>query len=187
MSEQTPSSDLLNRLEAAGVPKRAVAQKLLISPSGVTALFKGERALKHDEAHKLLEMLPTQRSGREVPVIGMAGAGNWLEAVEGSDEMAWLPEQVGEAGKFAVRVVGQSMNLLLPEGSLAVVNPDDCELFVGKLYLIMNADGEGTIKRYRADPARFEPVSDDPTFQPFSIANLNYRIVGRVTSGVMSF
>lgn len=187
MPETTPSQEILDRLEAAGIPKRVIAEKLLIPPSGVTDLFRGRRGLKHDEALKLLSMLPQQRQGREVPVIGMAGAGNWIEAIELASEKAWLPEQVGAAGKFAVRVVGQSMNLLLPEGSLAVVDPDDRELYVGKLYLLMNGDGEGTIKRYRADPARFEPVSDDPSFEPFSIANFDFRIIGRVTSGVQAF
>ncbi|WP_242115503.1 LexA family protein [Sphingomonas lacusdianchii] len=187
MTEKSPSLDLLERLQAAGVPKNIIAQILLIAPSGVTDLYKGRRTLKHDEAAKLLPLLPRARQGREIPVIGMAGAGNWIEAIEHTEEKAWLPEQAGDRGKFAVRVVGQSMNLLLPEGSLAVVDPDDRELFVGKLYLLMNGDGEGTIKRYRADPARFEPVSDDPKFEPFSIANFDFRIIGRVTSGLQNF
>jgi SOS-response transcriptional repressor LexA len=79
------------------------------------------------------------------------------------------------------------MNLLLPEGSHAIVDPEDRRLFNGKLYLLRNAEGEATIKRYRTDPARFEPVSDNPDYLPFEIGQLDFSIIGRVTSGLQKF
>ncbi len=185
MSRNTPSADLLKRLEDAGVPKRIIASTILVQPSAVSDLYAGRRQLKHDEAVALMNLVPASARGRELPVIGMAGAGNWLEAIERADDQVWAPREAN--GKFVVEVVGQSMNLLLPEGSFAVVDPDDRDLFAGKLYLLRNSEGEATIKRYRADPARFEPVSDDASFEPFSIGSFDFQVIGRVTFGMQRF
>ncbi len=187
MERNTPSKEILDRLAEAGVPKNVIAMKLVVSPSAVSDLYAGKRQLKHDEAVKLLNLAPKGDRGRELPVIGMAGAGNWVEAIEHTRERVWVPYQAGETGKFAVEVVGQSMNLLLPEGSLAIVDPDDRDLFIGKLYLLLNSEGEATIKRYRVDPARFEPVSDDSSFAAFRIGSFDFQVVGRVTFAMQRF
>lgn len=188
MTEQSSAMAILAALEEAGVPKGVIAKKLVVAPSAVTALYSGKRQLKHDEALRLMDLLPRRPGGREVPVIGMAGAGNWLEAIEEARDKVWIPDRAGgDRGRFAVEVSGQSMNLLLAEGALAVIDPEDREVHVGKLYLLRNADGEATIKRYRADPARFEPVSSDPSFVPFNIGELDFRVIGRVVASVQAF
>lgn len=187
MAEKLPSRILLDRLADAGVPRVAMAKKIVVAPSAVTELYSGKRQLKYDEAMKLIELAPAVAQGRALPVIGMAGAGNWLEAIEHARETVWVPQQAGDAGKFAVEVFGQSMNRVLPEGSIAIIDPQDRDLFVGKIYLLRNSDGEATIKRYRADPARFEPVSDDASFEPFSIGSVDFQVIGRVTYGMQQF
>lgn len=182
------SAALLKALKDAGVPQRAVATKLAIAPSAVSMLFKGERALKHDEAIQLQELLglnDERSSGRHIPVIGMTGAGKWLEAIEVARKAIWVP--AGTEGTFAVEVVGDSMNILLPEGSIAIIDPEQTEVYGGKLYLLRNAEGEATIKRYRTDPSRFEPVSDNPEYVPFSIGSTDFRVIGRVTGGMTTF
>jgi SOS-response transcriptional repressor LexA len=185
MSRSTPSREILDRLIEAGVPKGAVAKKLVLAPSAISALFAGERQLKHDEAVKLLEMLPRENRTHEVPLIGMAGAGNWIEAVEVAGRQ--IPVPAGMAGRFALEIVGSSMNLLLPDGSIAIVDPDDTSLYVGKIYLLLNDEGEATVKRYRTEPSRFEPVSDDPSHTPFEIGSSSFRVIGRISGGVQFF
>lgn len=187
MSRRSPSDELLEQLEEAGVPKGVIAKTIAVAPSAVSALYAGIRQLKYDEAVKLLRLVPAAQSGLHLPVIGLAGAGQWLEAVEHAREHIWAPRQIMGDAKFAVEVVGQSMNLLLPEGSLAIVDPDETEVLVGKIYLLRNAEGEATIKRFRQDPARFEPVSDDPTFEPFLIGQFDFRVIGRVTGSMRRF
>ncbi len=167
--------------------KQAMIGKILNLPSSaVSNLYTGKRTLQYDEAHKLTEAWPEGANPvRRIPVIGMAGAGNWLEAIEEAAESVDVP--ANSTGRFAVRVVGDSMNLMLPEGSTAIVDPDQTDLFVGKLYLIRNADSEATIKRYRSDPARFEPVSSNEEHQPFSLSSGLFSVIGQVTGGFQNF
>lgn len=184
------SSQLLEALRESGIPQRVIAMKLNLSPSAVSLMLKGERTLKFDEAVLIQNMLglgagPAEGSGRDLPVIGMTGAGKWLEAIEVARRTFWVPAET--PGKFAVEVVGDSMNQLLPEGSLAIVDPEQTDLYAGKLYLLRNGEGEATIKRYRSDPARFEPVSDNPEYVPFSISSTDFRVIGRVTGGLQNF
>lgn len=181
------ANDLLQALEEAGVKKGKIAETIAVGASAVSDLYAGRRQLKHDEALRLLALVPDHTAGAEVPLIGMAGAGNWVEAIEATKDYIWVPREAIARGKFAVELVGQSMNLLMPEGSIALIDPDDVELFAFKLYLLRNADGEATIKRFRTDPSRFEPVSDDPTFVPFLVGSTDFRVIGRVTYAMQRF
>lgn len=187
MARIQTAEQIIQSLREHGVPQRVIAAKLAISQSAVSDLLNGKRQMKLSEAIAVLELLPRQQEPREVPVIGMAGAGNWLEAIEHAASYLTVPGQIGDAGSFAVEVSGQSMNQMLPEGSLALVDPHDRSLYNGRIYLLRNDDGEATIKRYRTDPSRFEPVSDDPSFQPFEIGSTNFEVIGRVVSGHTRF
>lgn len=186
MSDREHTDALLKALVEAKIPRTVIARTLVIAPSAVTALFSGGRQLKYEEAIKLRALLGQTGGGvRELPLIGMAGAGNWLEALEDADRKIFVPESA--VGKFAVEVVGDSMNLLIPEGSSAIIDPDSTSLFDGKIYLLQNEYGEGTIKRYRTDPARFEPVSSNPAHMAFELGKSDLRIIGRVTSSLNNF
>lgn len=185
MAKDTPASELLNALASRDVPQKAIAQTLGLAPSAVSNLYAGGRHLKYDEGVKLKEVFGDLLPTRELPLIGMAGAGNWLEAVEVTRDHVSIPADI--EGDFAVEIVGDSMNLLLPDGSVAIVNPRETQIFVGKLYLLRNDDGEATVKRFREDPARFEPVSDNPIHQPFELGALGFSIIGRVTGAVQRF
>lgn len=178
---------ILNSLRDANIPNAVIARKLALAPSAVTNLFAGTRTLKLHEANILLSLLPTAPKPAQIPVIGMAGAGRWLEAIQEARTTLALPAEANVRGKFGVDVVGDSMNQLLPEGSVAIIDPDDTALFSGKIYLLLNGDGEATIKRYRVDPARFEPVSDNDEYVPFEIGTTDFRVVGRVTFGIQRF
>jgi SOS-response transcriptional repressor LexA len=187
MSNIQTAEQLIQALRDNGVPQRVIAQKLLLSQSAVSDLMNGKRQLKWNEAQAILSLLPKRPEPREVPVIGMAGAGNWVEAIENAASTLTVPGEFGDAGTFAVEVSGQSMNLLLKEGALALIDPEDRSLYNGRIYLLRNDEGEATIKRYRTDPSRFEPVSDDPTFVPFETGHTRFDVVGRVLSGHVKF
>ena len=188
MTRKTPTREILDALEDLGVPRKQIAMRLAVAPSAITDLYAGKRTLKYDEAVQLqLTFLSKAQGSRDLPVIGMAGAGNWVEAIADPEETVHVPARAGTSGKFVVEVVGQSMNQVLPDGSLAIIEPDETDVYVGKLYLLQNADGEGTIKRFRTDPLRFEPVSDDPSFEPIMIGAVDFQVVGRVTGAIQKF
>jgi SOS-response transcriptional repressor LexA len=72
---------------------------------------------------------PQRTATARLPVRGTVEAGSWREAALLSDldyeseSPLVAPEWVVDSGAFALRVVGPSMDLLYPDGSLIVVQP----------------------------------------------------------------
>ena len=156
----------------------------LPSQSAISNVFKGKRRLQIEEANTIKDFLGIvdEPEVQWVPIIGLASAGYWQEAVHTPVRQFPVPRGTGGRRSFGVEIKGDSMNLLLPEGGWAVVDPDQRDLFTGRVYLIQNDDNEATVKRYCGDPARFEPVSDNPEYQPFTLAERPYAVIGRVVS-----
>lgn len=50
------------------------------------------------------------------------------------------------------------------------------------VYLVMNGDGEATIKRYREGPARFEPDSNNPEHKTVHLGGHHITVIGRVVA-----
>lgn len=178
---------ILELLKKQGFTQGAISKILGIPQSAVSNMYHGKRELRLTEAAPLLDLLDGKSPTKEIPVIGIAGAGNWLEAIEHTDEWITTPDVIEGNARFAVRVSGDSMNLMLPEGSYAIIDPEQRQLFVGKLYLLLNKEGEATLKRYRADPARFEPVSDNPDHIAFELGIMPFEVVGRVIGALQKF
>lgn len=115
-----------------------------------------------------------------VPVIGIAGAGRWREAVEVPLGHMPVPGRLAGRGAFGIEVSGDSMDLLIEDGGLILVDPGQKELSPGGVYLIANSRGEATVKRYRRDPARFEPCSSNPAHRPFLVSEDDFSVLGKV-------
>ncbi len=115
-----------------------------------------------------------------VPVIGIAGAGRWREAVEVPLGHMPVPGRMAGRGVFGIEVNGDSMDQLIEDGGLILVDPGQKELFPGGVYLIANSGGEATVKRYRREPARFEPCSSNPMHQSFLISDDDFSVLGKV-------
>lgn len=167
------------------VSQRQIAEIAgITSQSAVSNLLNGTRRLQIDERAKIASYLGIEQAPmvQWVPYIGLASAGSWGEAVRVSAKARAIPLRIAGKNAFAVEVNGDSMDKLLPEGGWAVVDPDQTSLFVGKVYLIENEDHETTIKRYYGEPARFEPVSNNELHQPFELAGMRFRVIGRIVS-----
>eukprot|EP01037_Dinobryon_pediforme_P005629 gene5629-5689_t len=115
-----------------------------------------------------------------VPVIGIAGAGRWREAVELPLGHMPVPGRLSGPGVFGIEVNGDSMDLLIEDGGLILVDARQKELAPGGVFLIANSTGEATVKRYRRDPARFEPCSTNPAHQPFMVNDDDFSVLGKV-------
>lgn len=126
------------------------------------------------------EALITSNDGapRRVPLIGQIAAGAWQEAIQ--DPMGWEWAVAGGPRTFALIPQGDSMNKLIPEGAYVLVDPDDLGLIDCKVYAVRNDAGEATIKRYRADDPRLEPVSDNDAHKPIMFGREAFTIIGRV-------
>jgi SOS-response transcriptional repressor LexA len=189
---------------------RAVSQARLASELGfasqsaVSALLAGKRRVTVDEAAAIYALLglddaapvqpaePASARLREnaadggvpdygvVPVIGIAGAGRWREAVEVPLGHMPVPGRLSGRGVFGIEVSGDSMDLLIEDGGLILVDAGQKELAPGGVYLIANSRGEATVKRYRRDPARFEPCSSNAAHRPFLISDDDFSVLGKV-------
>lgn len=80
---------------------------------------------------------------------------------------------------FALEVVGDSMDRISPSESRIFVNRADKKLIPHACYVIDDGEGNATYKRYRSNPARFEPFSTNPDHEPLYPDN-EPTVIGRV-------
>ncbi|MFM2477396.1 LexA family protein [Celerinatantimonas sp. MCCC 1A17872] len=160
-----------------------------IAGTSVESLL-GMKGLSNNDADNELAnaTLYLGRRTRKVPILSTVQAGKWTEAVNYSEigeEVEWIETtaNVGD-GSFAVKVKGSSMtnpngNLSLPDGSIAIVQPDpDPEN--GKIVVAMlEGSDEATIKKLEKEGPFKHLVPLNPAYNPIPI-NGNCRIIGFV-------
>jgi|GEM_PF-2459030 len=184
------SEDELIKAIQAAAARQKVSQTTMArvagmpSQSAMSNVFKGKRRLTIPEADRLKSLLNIEDtpSVQWVPLIGLASAGNWNEAVLMASGEVSIPLRKAGKRAFAVEIKGDSMDKLLPEGGWAVIDPDQNDLYSGRVYLVQNGDDEVTIKRYASDPARLEPVSHNELHKPIPLSGYPYRVIGRVVA-----
>ncbi|MFT8703048.1 MAG: XRE family transcriptional regulator [Oenococcus oeni] len=96
-----------------------------------------------------------------------------------------IANKYGRKNLLAVKVEGDSMNKVILDGMIAVVNTDDTEVKNGNVYAVIVNGFANTIKRvYKySDHIRFEPDSFNPANQPFSYRkdeDISIKIVGKL-------
>jgi repressor LexA len=152
--------------------------------SALYKILKGERDVKADEAARIYSTLRLAPEGavsvHVVPIIGLAAAGQWREAIEMPLGRMMVPSSIAGARSFGVEVKGDSMDQLIEDGGWIVVDPDDKVLSPGKCYLLQNGEHEVTVKQYQKNPPRFEPVSSNPDHDGFLVSDCDPVILGRV-------
>lgn len=131
----------------------------------------------------------------EVPLYGSIAAGTPIEMVEVEDTQP-VPEKMHELypGSFLLKVEGDSMDRILPNGCFALVDPCDDVTHDGDPYAVCVNGYDATIKRVRKLNNGFElvPDSNDPTYRP---QTFNYNepgtqtitVIGRVVYYVLPF
>lgn len=177
---------------AAAMRERKVTQTALAKVMGLPAqsafsnIMKEKRRVTADEAKRAYDFLGLAREPaiQWVPVIGITNAGHWREAIQ--MPLGSLPVRPGSVSgdAFAVEVSGDSMDKLIRDGGHIIVDPRQKELRDGKAYLIQNGDGEATVKAYFRNPARFEPVSNNPDHQGWPVSECDFIVLGRVVMKV---
>lgn len=131
----------------------------------------------------------------DVPSYGAIAAGTPIEMVEVKDSQP-VPVKVHERfpKAFLLKVEGESMNRILPNGSYALIDPAQKEPISGKPYAVCVNGYDATIKRVVKLSNGFEltPDSSDPTFRP-TVYDFNepgtdpVTIIGRVVFYVLPF
>lgn len=172
-------------MKERSITRQALAEGVgLTHPSAVSKILDGSRKVKVEEAARIydfLKLVPIQGTATSaVPIIGLAAAGNWREAVEMPIGRMVIPSHVAGHRAFAVEIKGDSMDKIIEDGGWVVIDPDDHVLRPNKLYLLQNDDFGVTVKRYQRLPARFEPVSSNPEHKEFEVSEVKFHILGRV-------
>lgn len=139
-------------------------------------LVKGEGPMENPQRGDVV-YVPMDR---KIPIVGEVAAGVWLEAgghEQNQEEFILLPDSINLKmdGIFALRVRGESMNILYKDGEIIL-----CEHFnpmvqmppVGKRVIVHRRSKHGTyeatVKELRRDNAGVYwlwPRSDNPAFQ----------------------
>lgn len=182
-------AEMIRQLDAGDLRPKQVAEALGIPSSRVAEMRRGARRIQPHEmsiVSKLLAIEDAQApSGaipvRLVPLVGRAPAGNWREAIEVPIGHIAVRKDKAGSNSFAVEIDGDSMNMILPEGGWAVIDPDQKHFYHKRVYLVMNGDGEATVKRYCDNPARLVPVSTNDTHGEIMLGE-PVTIIGRVVS-----
>jgi len=119
-----------------------------------------------------------------VPVIGMISAGNWREAVNNPE--GFVPMLLPNPHMFALRVDGDSLDKIAPDGSFVAIDPTDPTFSDGSIYAVQNAEGETTLKRFRRGPDRLEPVSSNAVHKPIMLGKEAITVIGRATQVIQN-
>lgn len=118
----------------------------------------------------------------------------WVSAGKLADPTTQIPVEdvpllafadLGRGDFFALRVVGDSMDRVSPEGSLIVVDRSDRTLIAEKGY-VFSLRGETTYKLWRPEPPHLAPYSWNPSHKPtFIKGKRDLEVVGRVRRTVL--
>ena len=131
----------------------------------------------------------------DVPLYGSIAAGTPIEMMEVEDTFP-VPSRMHDAhpDAFLLKVEGESMNRILPNGCYALVDPCETVEENGAPYAVCVNGYDATIKRVRKLNNGFElvPDSTDPTY-PVQTYNYNepgtetIAVIGRVVYYVLPF
>ncbi len=169
--------------KAKGWTQAELAGRLGVTQQAVQRYESGTRDLKASTLRNLSEALgvtvayllgmtdtePPRTEFVDVPLLGPIAAGRPLD-METADDTHPIPAVVHDTwpNAFLLRVEGESMNRILPNGCYALVDPCaevDCD---GQPYAVIVDGHAATIKRVRrlANGLELAPDSTDPTFRP---------------------
>lgn len=188
-----PIAENIRRLrKAAGLSQLALAEKAGVSQQLVSQLENGKNysttelpGLAHALGVPVHEIDPAYMSDvsgipiTSVPLVSWVSAGGLLLPDVAVERLATFYFTDLIPGDWvALKVQGESMNRISPDGSVILVNRRDKMLVPNKCYVIDDGEGRATFKRYRSNPDRFEPVSteDFPTIFPDN----SPKVIGRV-------
>lgn len=124
----------------------------------------------------------------DVPLYGSIAAGKPLAIIPVEDTHP-IPIEMHQKfpQAFLLRVEGESMNNVLPDGALAFIDPDQTDPVDEAVYAFCVNDDDATIKRVKklAHGFQMSPDSKDPTFKPIVYDDHNetpddITIIGRV-------
>ncbi len=179
--------DIQQRLTDSGKRQVDLANMLGILPNAISKAFAGKRRFTAEEMDKIRNWLggtdapPPGESVGTIPVLGSVAASGFADPAAHAVGRMHKPDPSIPDRAIALDVDGDSMDLYVPAGGRIIYDPEDRALYPRRFYVVLNAAGETTFKRFFGDPARLEPCSHNPAHVTISLnGDEPYTIVGRV-------
>lgn len=179
--------DIQKQLADSGKRQVDMANMLGILPNAISKAFAGRRRFTAEEMDKIRNWfggvegpLPGIAVGT-IPVLGRVAASGFSDPAVHAVGTMHKPDPSIPDWAIALDVDGDSMDLYVPEGGRIIYDPKDRALWERRFYVVLNAAGETTFKRFFNDPARLEPCSHNPAHGVIALnGDEPYTIVGRV-------
>lgn len=119
----------------------------------------------------------------QVPLLDSVAAGK-LKSPSSQIPVDQVPllafADLGSGDFFALRIDGDSVDRISPDGSVVVVDRMDRQLIAGKFF-IFAYKGETTCKMWQPDPPHLAPFSTNPANKPIFIKRKSeFEVIGRV-------
>ncbi|WP_343526719.1 LexA family transcriptional regulator [Sphingomonas sp.] len=146
----------------------------------------GTRNFKASEMAAIIREFATASASepglRRIRLLGEVPAGRPTEAEQRAGR--WIPVSDPETPPhaYALTVKGDSMDLIVPDGTTLIIDPDDKALWPGRRYVVQTEDGRTTFKEFQADPARLVPCSSNDEHKDIMLGGEPITILGRVFS-----
>lgn len=179
--------DIQRQLAEKGKLQIDLANMLGILPNAISKAFAGKRRFTAEEMDKIRAWmggpegaLPGAPVGT-IPVLGRVAASGFSDLAALTTGRMHKPDPSIPDRAVALDVEGDSMDKFVPEGGRIIYDPEDRALWPRRFYVVINAAGETTFKRFFSDPARLEPCSNNPAHGTIALnGDEPYTIVGRV-------
>ena len=187
---------------AKGWTQQDLADRMGTTQQTIQRYEKGTRNIKSSVLAQLSEVLDVtvayllgmsesgtpQADAVNVPLYGSISAGKPLEMAD-AEAMYPIPVDVCDRwpNAFLLRVEGESMNRILPDGCYALISPRTAIDYDGQPYALHVGTCDATIRRVRRLACGLEllPDSTDPSFAQQTIEPANHgapslSVIGRV-------
>jgi SOS-response transcriptional repressor LexA len=153
------------------------------------ALQTTENWLLWREGPEALAGNVAENTFHRIPLLSWVSAGRLVDAesqipIEDVPLLAFA--DLGRGEYFALRVDGDSMDRVSPNGSVVVVDKSARELQPGKPYIFWHRSEGTTYKLWQPDPARLEPFSWNAANKAIFIKRkTDFEVIGRVRRTVL--
>jgi SOS-response transcriptional repressor LexA len=185
-------------LDTAKLPQAEAARRLTkelrrdIDRAAVNKMLSGKRDVTAEEMLALEAItgfpVPSPHVETKIPLI------SWVSAGQLADVQSQIPVEdvpllafadLGRGDFFALKVAGDSMDRISPEGSVIVVNRADRQLVADRPY-VFSRRGEATYTLWQPNPPHLAPFSWNPANKPIFVkGKRDFTVIGRVRRTVL--